>query len=228
MSGVRPASGVWSPRASGSQCGANPASLPQLDLFGASWPGLEGTWNRDVHSTEEIERSIASYFGAVDLMQERSADALQWVSTVVTHVVPLAGERLRSGSDRERPGVIYLSTPNVLFVAESLVHEASHHHFYIEERLQGPFAAPDVFAYSPLKGTLRPLRLVLLALHALAHIRLLFVRYRAGGLSIPDSYIVDVEQALEGTWKGVSEHLTNLTPSGRALLDHTMSVIHAR
>jgi HEXXH motif-containing protein len=97
-----------------------------------------------------------------------------WVASVTRVIVPLRPYRAvqSSGSQPELPGLIQLAGLHGPVAAlEGLVHESAHHHFTMLEAAE-PLVEPrhqDLYR-SPLRDEPRPLRNVLLAVHALRHI----------------------------------------------------------
>ena len=102
-------------------------------------------------------------------------------------IVPIRAETAgawSSGSQPEIPGLIQLTgLTGPALALEALVHEAAHHHFTMHEA-NGPFVDPehrDLY-HSPLRSDARPLRNVLLAVHALRHMVAFYEDGLAAGL----------------------------------------------
>lgn len=155
------------------------AMLPRDVITSCALPG-EGL--RGVGHPEElavVERRVApealtACREASDLLARYTPEYERWAARVVRSVVPLVhdGQVLRSGSRDVEPGLVTMSaTDRAAAVAETLVHEASHQYMHIISWL-GPLddgSDPNLY-YSPVKGTERPIRAILVAYHAVANI----------------------------------------------------------
>nr|WP_250890465.1 HEXXH motif-containing putative peptide modification protein [Sphingobium nicotianae] len=126
--------------------------------------------------------SVYNYLSSIDFFRRAVPEAFDWVTQVARLVAPVGGgapssSAFRSASDPETPGLIRLDLGcGLLFTLEALVHESAHNYFYLAEAW-GPLVAPDQLHRrfpSPLKAAPRPLRGVMLAYHALAHITALY------------------------------------------------------
>jgi len=116
---------------------------------------------------------------ALDLIAAIAPEYERWVTRLMRHVVLLRNEPsiIRSGSTLRHPGLSHLSyTDNRVSIAEMLIHEVSHQHFRLLERL-GPLVDGNdtQLYYSPVKRTGRSLERILLAYHAFGNM-LLFYR----------------------------------------------------
>jgi hypothetical protein len=165
--------------------------------------------------------------GAVSVISEFADLYLPWVSGVLRDLIPLPQAKpgmVNSGSDRFSPGVICVSNQHDRWVlAETLVHEATHHYLYILERL-GPFedGTDQTLYFSPFRNMGRPIYFILLAYHAFANVFLFYRMAWTHGLG-PNDPRVRVDQRLQKLGKQLEimeqalQATTALTPLGRAL-----------
>jgi HEXXH motif-containing protein len=128
---------------------------------------------------------LAQLSEALELLSVSASPYANWVARAVRTVLPLErplNKQYLSGSYVDRPGAITCSFPApALMLAELLVHEASHHHFYILSRLGALHDETDENSYySPIRGLHRPLLYILLAYHAVANM-VLFHRNATAG-----------------------------------------------
>ncbi len=147
---------------------------------------------------------------ALDTLERLLPDCAHWAAALVHVVVPLRAESTgswSSGSQPEIPGLIQLTgLTGPALALEGLVHEAAHHHFTMLEA-SGPFVDPlhgDLYS-SPLRAEPRPLRNVLLAVHALRHMVDFYKDALESGLLSPE-------------WASRQSHLTSRLESGLASL----------
>jgi HEXXH motif-containing protein len=116
---------------------------------------------------------------AFDLIAATAPEYERWVTRLMRHIVLLKNEPsiIRSGSTVRHPGLSHLSyTDNRVSIAEMLIHEVSHQHFRLLERV-GPLVDgnDNQLYYSPVKRKGRSLERILLAYHAFGNM-LLFYR----------------------------------------------------
>lgn len=175
--------------------------------------------------------------GAVSVISEFADLYLPWVSGVLRDLIPLPQAKpgmVNSGSDRFSPGVICISNQNDRWVlAETLVHEATHHYLYILERL-GPLedGTDQTLYFSPFRNMGRPIYFILLAYHAFANVFLFYRTARTHGLG-PNEPGARVDQRLQKLEKQLGEldqalqTTTALTPLGRALWEPLHERIHS-
>ena len=122
-----------------------------------------------------LDATVRETHYALDLLARRLPACAGWAASMVRVIVPIRAETAAawsSGSQPEIPGLIQLTgLTGPALALEGLVHEAAHHHFTMLEA-SGPFVDPEHrgFYQSPLRSDPRPLRKVLLAVHALQHI----------------------------------------------------------
>jgi hypothetical protein len=123
-----------------------------------------------LNALEIVPRAIAE---AGELLRQNCPSFVPWIAAVMRHVVPLDGsDGVRmSASVEEFPALTFLSFPvPSVELAETLAHEASHHHFLALQRLTPLHDGSDTKLYhSPVKKTGRPIELILYAFHAFAN-----------------------------------------------------------
>ena len=128
-----------------------------------------------------------------------------------------------SSSFELHPGVVALSHASpAIALADALVHEASHQHFYILGQLGPVHDGSDIqLYYSPARGADRPIDKILLAYHAFGNV-LLFSRHcrsrGVGDLEMCESQERSYEACLT-TLQRPLETTRALTPLGRALFE---------
>src|SRR5262249_9893120 len=137
---------------------------------------------------------VAGCRRALALLAEYADLYQTWVGRVVQYLVPWKPlpDQLPSGSSSHNcaPGVLGIGNHgHPLALVDSLVHEASHHHYYILTKLGPVDDGSDAnLYYNPFLEMDRPIGRILLAYHAFANV-LLFCRLaRARGLP-PDPYL---------------------------------------
>jgi HEXXH motif-containing protein len=110
---------------------------------------------------------------AGDLLTQHAPSFVPWIVNGMRNLVALDGSDgvMMSASVEEFPGLTFLSFPNpAVQLAESLAHEASHHHFHALERLTPLHDGTDKKEYfSPIKQKGRSIELTLYAFHAFAN-----------------------------------------------------------
>lgn len=115
-------------------------------------------------------RTAATFSEAAGLIAACSPVFLPWVGSAIRNVVPLdASDGVRmSATVEEFPGLTFLSFPGpAVEIAETLVHEASHHHYFALQRLTPLHDGSDTKEYySPIKDRGRTIDLILFAFHA--------------------------------------------------------------
>jgi HEXXH motif-containing protein len=165
------------------------AALPRLHRFGTSSDKisiLPPVALRPGEFTDVFPLMVTADAGmaatcqqAFDLIADIAPEYQRWVTRLMRHIVLLKNEPsiIRSGSTVRHPGLSHLSyTDNRVSIAEMLIHEVSHQHFRLLERV-GPLVDGDDnrLYYSPVKRTGRSLERILLAYHAFGNM-LLFYR----------------------------------------------------
>jgi hypothetical protein len=216
--------------------------LPLLSRPGARWV----IWGRDqlqVWSLTDIADSIEER--GAELMVPRCEAALAglatyapcyfaWVSKVVRFIAPrrVRPEEFPSGSSSSNvaPGLVGVGNHgHPISLAESLVHEASHHYYYIARRLGDIDDGTDQTLYfNPFLETNRPIDRIVLAYHAFGNI-LLFCRSAIANGLVGDRYVFDREQILVEQLKTLEESLgtsKGITPLGNALWQPIYQQLH--
>ncbi|UXA17725.1 aKG-HExxH-type peptide beta-hydroxylase [Mycobacterium sp. SMC-4] len=169
--------------------------------------------------------------GATSFLTRHAPNFVPWIASGMRHIVALDGSDgvLMSASVEEFPGLTFLSFPNpAVELAESLIHEASHHHYLALRRLAPLHDGTDTKQYfSPIKKQGRPIDMILYAFHAFANAAIYhrnLVRaepkyYRLNGrtldeslerIRVHDRYLAETRaltEAGETLWKTLSEAL---------------------
>jgi HEXXH motif-containing protein len=192
---------------------------------------LRHSWSAPLAPAESslLDATVRETGHALASLARLLPDCVHWAAAVVHVIVPLCSESAASwssGSQPELPGLIHLSGLTGPVVAlEGLVHEAAHHHCTMLEA-SGPLIDPghrDLYP-SPLRVEPRPLRNVLLAVHALRHIVAFYEAGLGSGLLSPEwdvrrSYLTALLEAGLATLRGGRPHYT---PRGEQLLTTTL------
>jgi HEXXH motif-containing protein len=208
----------------------------RLSEFGTRYKQITLLPSEGVPKTFDIDFDLLPY--AVSELQPEMVETCQntvaflekyapvylwWVLRVVRHLLLLKPDPTTSssGSDQDTPGLIYMSyTSELPWLAESLVHEASHQYMMMLHWL-GPLddGTDTNLYYSPLKQTGRPLSRIALAYHAVGNILLFYRLCRATGA--PDNgYWARQEPRATAQLKQLEAPLRNnpaLTSIGQAL-----------
>lgn len=115
---------------------------------------------------------------ALDLLRCDCEPQYDWVRSVIRRVGFLDAPEgnLSSSSSPALYGTIGITAfQDPVSIAEMLVHEASHQHFFIAKRLgQIHDGTDDTLHFSPMAGKRRPLEPLLLAFHALGNMALMY------------------------------------------------------
>jgi HEXXH motif-containing protein len=217
--------------------------LPLLNRPGARWV----IWGRDelqLWSLTDISQNIEDR--GAELMVPRceaalsgletfSPDYFSWVSKVVRFIAPrrVIPDEYPSGSSSSNiaPGLVGVGNHgHPISLAESLVHEASHHYYYIAKRL-GPIddGTDEKWYYNPFLERDRPVDRIVLAYHAFGNILLFCRNAMANGL-VGDRYVFTREEVLVEQLRVLEEALhtsTGITPLGHALWQPIYNQLHA-
>ncbi|KMN83652.1 hypothetical protein VK98_01490 [Chromobacterium sp. LK11] len=148
-----------------------------------------------------------------------------WVRRLVRQVRPLrrSGGQVSSWSSLHYPGLVSMTLfASPLDMAETLVHEASHQHFHLLDRLF-PLSerGAEEWLYSPVKRRRRPAAMLLLAYHAFGNVALFFDALRRNGrLAEADwrHHMADLNDWLP-RMAAELERARSLSPAGRRFLD---------
>ncbi len=122
-----------------------------------------------------------------------------WVATVTNYlIITQVDDGISySGSSREFCGLVHISLPiSENQFAETLVHEASHQHFYLAELFgKTTNCGDDFLVFSPVTSSKRPLFALLMAFHAFANICCYSETYaRSEGISLPNLESIDLNR----------------------------------
>jgi HEXXH motif-containing protein len=137
-----------------------------------------------------LDDGVTSTFrAAVAVLRDVAPDYLEWARRILTAVAVVSGEahRVLSGSNKDVPGLVYISRPaHPTEIAEMLVHEASHQYFYLVTRAADVDDGTDQTIYwSGAARAERSIDRILLAYHAFANVLLFYERCAARGLDEP-------------------------------------------
>jgi HEXXH motif-containing protein len=194
-------------------------------------------WARDLLETKELDDLAENMDGsepdlmrsrceaALDVISEFSPEYHRWVGGVIRGIVPWRVQKDQypsgSGSSGLAPGLIGMGNHDHPYsLADTLIHEASHHYFYIASRLGAVDDGTDSTLYlNPILNLRRPIRMILLSFHAFANV-LIFTRaaLRKGSESM--GYLENRERQLEVQLRGLTDALHStgaLTVLGRNL-----------
>jgi hypothetical protein len=225
-------------------------AAPMLKYEGVHWSviGTEFISSAKVGSTL---RSSESY-SVFDIEYEKASDELidvtrialnlvgagapsysPWVTRLVRDLLPLRETAWRQNSTTAfiAPGVIALSSQSPYFLAETLVHEATHQYMYALMRL-GAFddGSDPTLYFSPFKNARRPLTYIVITYHAFGNVLLYYKMLRARRLLIrsleEDQRIRTLEANLEVLERTLGSSQT-LTPIGDALWRPVAEQLHS-
>jgi HEXXH motif-containing protein len=189
----------------------------------------------------DVEEFEMDLFGprcasALEAISQLSPAYYRWVGNILRQIAPWRVKRNQhpsgSGSSSQAPGLVAIGNQNhPLSLADSLIHETSHHYFYLASRL-GPVddGSDNSLYFNPLIKKHRPLCMILLAYHAFANV-MAFCReaLRTGGTG--NTYLEQRENELERDLKALVAPLQAsraLTPLGRALWEPAYQHVQAR
>jgi HEXXH motif-containing protein len=122
---------------------------------------------------------LRAYWTANGVLQAYLPDVAAWLGEVMRLCLPIRRRpdaKFKSASRADLPGVVFCDLGvSWSLILEGLVHETSHLRLFLEEHA-GPLIPADHHATyrSPLRPEPRPLRGLLLAYHALAHMAALY------------------------------------------------------
>jgi HEXXH motif-containing protein len=170
----------------------------------------------------EWQRAVLRSF---DLVSETMPEIAEEMRLILRHVGPVGyfdREHL-SASYVEATGVVYLSLhPNELTLAEALIHEFQHNKLNLLSSEDAVLVNADhpLFA-SPVRPDPRPLRGVLLAVHAFQPIVTMYERLVARGGERAEGLRTRLSEVARTCREGCAVLLPNAIPTdrGRPLLD---------
>lgn len=186
-----------------------------------------------VEKADESQYFLARVSSAMGLLYQSTPLYADWVAAVIRHACPLIPRPVEgafdSGSRSACPGLLYMSdVERPLQLAETLVHEASHQHFYLLDRYIRLFdPSDDTLYYSAVKNTGRPIVFILLAYHAFSNICLMFQALQTSGYSFTAEE-KEYERTLMAQITSLGNQLKgagSLTEPGRAFYDSLASVL---
>lgn len=128
---------------------------------------------------DELDGCGEALSKALNYLAESSPAFFRWVTSVIREVVPIwsqDGALASSSSPWDRGTVAITADPRPAAIAEMLVHEASHQHFFAAKHLGKIEDGSDTNQYfSPMAHQNRSLERILLAYHALGNMILLHI-----------------------------------------------------
>jgi hypothetical protein len=177
-----------------------------------------------VLDTALIPAAHGSINAAIGYLEEAGAPFVQWSSRLIAQLTLVGsydGACLSSRSLSTRTGNVEIAVPgNEQHLAELLVHEAAHQHYYLAQ-LFSPLVTPEAAElrlYSAINGRYRPLDRVALAYHAVVNIFALLDALHTAGSSIARDSRLRMDE-LSGTEDSLRrtlvEHEHMLTDFGR-------------
>jgi len=201
-------------------------------------------WRRRELWTDEVrDLAVAVDDSEPQLLADRCRDAMallredapihyKWVERVLRFVAPwrVVSDVRPSGSSSANlaPGLIGAGNhDHIVSLADSLVHEASHHYFYVALRLGPVHDGSDTNLYfNPFLELDRPIDRILLAYHAFSNV-LTFCREAAshGHTTYLASRVPQLIRGLDIMEKSLTISKA-LTPNGCSLLEEVQRRIH--
>jgi HEXXH motif-containing protein len=178
-----------------------------------------------VASTSHDASVVAKYEAAYALIARYADMYTAWIERGIRTLVPVEAPpgKMISSSFEHLPTVVAISHASpAITLAEMLVHEASHQHFFMLTQL-GPVddGTDTELYYSPLRSTHRPIDRILFAYHAMANVLLFYRSCRRRGFVDVD-FCRSQEQSTEEWVTELRRPLQTtraLTPLGRALFE---------
>ena len=182
-----------------------------------------------------MAEAVASISSAADWIAEVSPEHHAWVSRLIRGYAITQmpqGCELSSGSYQSRPGLVHISMPlDKVLIAETLVHEASHQHYFLMNTVAKMVRpGPSQSVYSPIKKMQRPVDRTLFALHACHNIAAFFAKVRASDASAAVEGRYELMAGYTREMTGTLRRPNELAPAGLALVETLASqapAIHA-
>lgn len=204
------------------------AFLPPSLLVGSEYDVIRANVSTDVPDTFR-----AAWSEALTLLSQHAPMFSPWVKRFIRNIILLRNEdgSLRSNSYPDLPGQIQMSmSGNPAAIAEMLIHEACHQHFFLANRF-GPVhdGSDDTLYWSPVQQRGRHIRYILFAYHAFANVVLYYRACRAAGIEPRDGFYEREEPQLLPQLKELERPLREspaLTPLGRNLFEPLSTRIH--
>jgi len=214
---------------------------PRLDAARAIVLRRRQLWGPEVadiaHDVDDVEydRAGERVARALEFLADYVPAHARWVTQAVRFVAPW---RVRSdyrptgsSSTNVAPGLVGVGNHgHAASLAESLVHEASHHYYYVATRLGSVSDGSDARLYpNPFFGRDRPLDRILLAYHAFVNV-FAFIRTALDGgcndLAYVEWRLPQVARGLHVLEEGLACSPA-LTPLGQTLFAALRRVHHA-
>lgn len=195
-------------------------------------------WTKEVRFlAEAVDDSEPEFMAdrcgeAMALLREDAPIHYAWVERVLRFVAPwkVTSDIRPSGSSSSNlaPGLIGAGNhDHIVSLADTLVHEASHHYFYVALLLGPAHDGSDTNLYfNPFLELDRPIDRILLAYHAFANV-LTFCHEATfrGHAAYLDTRVPQLVRGLKIMEKSLSASMA-LTPNGRVLLEELRGQIH--
>ncbi|MGJ8561393.1 MAG: aKG-HExxH-type peptide beta-hydroxylase [Litorimonas sp.] len=194
--------------------------LVVADEFNANVPKTQIVRPSTAHdNAEHFPRVIE----AMDLLKKSGAEIRNWVVDGIHTIVGVmaADDYVFSQSDPKFRGRSIISVnQRPIDIAEMLVHEASHQHFFILQQISRLVAdGSSETLYSPIASTQRPTIKVLLGYHAAANILHFYDRLIPSGGASQLTKRRDVINDMCGVFESELDRSSTLTPEGKFLRD---------
>jgi len=191
------------------------AAAPQIDWHGARiriMPVARGQATKDMDVIPATDAMRDDVRRALDLIEASSPAYVEWVARMLRIIVPWrpSGGAFRNASNPNCCSCVMLTIhPDTPRIAETFVHEVSHHYFDVLECVSPLVNGRDLAEYwSPPRKELRPLRAILVAHHAFVNCMLYYQLQAARGISMPSDFgrtfdeLVDWQAQLESHLAG--------------------------
>lgn len=186
-------------------------------------PVARGQQERDQDLIAADERMVRFVGDALDLIDRTSPAYTDWVSRMLRIIVPWRPTPglFRNASNPNCCGCVMMTVhPDIPRVAETFVHEISHHYFDVLESASPLVNGRDTDEYwSPPRREMRPLRAILVAHHAFMNCLLYYQLQEAAGIRMPSDFGRTFAQ-LEEWQRELERHLSQsdgLTATGEML-----------
>jgi HEXXH motif-containing protein len=155
----------------------------------------------------------------------------RWICATTKLAAPLEAGRSDSFSSQSspaQPGLVCLSVDGErMQTLEALVHESAHHYLFRADRARPLVTSEEALFPSPLRPDLRPMRGILLAMHACAYIAAAFREAEAAGYEHPlrcRAQRAEMLESFDEARSVVERAPSHLTPAGAAFFERTLAV----
>jgi HEXXH motif-containing protein len=202
---------------------AGPLEVVDEDAEAGARPALPALSGR---CPEAITQRLAA---GVACLSESSPALLEELGAFSPVLIPLSGasDVSLSGSQREARGSIWLTpVDRPLVIAETLVHESSHLKFFFLED-ESPWTLdddPPRFAV-PWRSDLRPLRAVLMGLHAWVRVLNWLATLSQGPYAQPAAQRITILRQATDAAATILSEAEGLTPAGEALVHQLIKAV---